>query len=36
MNDCKGKNGCKGKGFMPTATSKECADKGGKVLAEKK
>jgi hypothetical protein len=36
MNDCKGKNGCKGKGFVETTSSKECADKGGKVLAEKK
>ena len=36
MNDCKGKNACKGKGFMETKTAKECGDKGGKVLAEKK
>jgi hypothetical protein len=35
MNDCKGKNSCKGKGFSETKTSKECMDKGGKVLAEK-
>lgn len=31
-NACKGQNSCKGKGFIST-TEKECADKGGKVLA---
>ena len=36
MNECKGKNACKGKGFLETKTAKECADKGGKVLAEMK
>lgn len=34
-NSCKAKNECKGKGFLETASAKECADKGGKVLAEK-
>jgi hypothetical protein len=36
MNECKGKNACKGKGFMETKSIKECGDKGGKVLADKK
>jgi hypothetical protein len=32
---CKGQNECKGKGFEETKSAKECADKGGKVLAAK-
>ena len=31
---CGGQNDCKGKGFVETKTPKECADNGGKVLAE--
>ncbi len=34
-NACKGQNECKGKGFEETKSAKECADKGGKVLAAK-
>ncbi len=34
-NACKSKNDCKGHGWVETASAKECADKGGKVLAEK-
>lgn len=30
-NACAGQNSCKGHGWLPTATAKECADKGGKV-----
>lgn len=30
-NSCKGQNSCKGKGFIMTATDKECTEKGGKV-----
>ena len=29
---CKGQNSCKGKGFLPTSSAKECTDKGGKVI----
>jgi hypothetical protein len=35
-HDCKGKNTCKGKGWVEVASEKECTDKGGKVVAEKK
>ncbi|WP_432723484.1 hypothetical protein R0381_001059 [Jeongeupia wiesaeckerbachi] len=31
-NACKGQNSCKGHGWLPTASAKECTDKGGKVL----
>ncbi|WP_200915747.1 hypothetical protein [Jeongeupia sp. HS-3] len=31
-NSCKGQNACKGHGWLPTATTQECTDKGGKVL----
>jgi hypothetical protein len=34
-NSCSGQNGCKGKGWIHTATEKECKDKGGTVLASK-
>jgi hypothetical protein len=30
-SDCKGQNGCKGKGFVTTATVKECVALGGRV-----
>lgn len=33
-NACKGQNSCKGKGYIMTATEKECTDKGGKVEKE--
>lgn len=29
---CAGQNSCKGQGWLPTATAKECADKGGTVI----
>ena len=29
---CKGQNSCKGQGWTPTASAKDCTDKGGKVL----
>lgn len=31
-NGCKGQNTCKGHGWTPTATVKDCTDKGGKVI----
>jgi hypothetical protein len=31
MNDCKGKNACKGKGFVTTTSAAECTQKGGKA-----
>jgi uncharacterized membrane protein len=34
-HSCAGKNACKGQGWIKN-TRKECTDKGGKVLAEKK
>ena len=34
-NSCKSHNECKGKGWVETASAKECAAKGGKVLAMK-
>ncbi len=34
-NSCKGQNSCKGHGWV-NASAKECADKGGKVMMEKK
>jgi hypothetical protein len=34
-NSCKAQNTCKGKGWVETKTAKECADKGGKVVASK-
>ena len=34
-NACNGQNACKGKGWVETS-AKECADKGGKVVEEKK
>lgn len=33
-NGCSGKNGCKGKGWVE-ATTKECKDKKGTVMADK-
>jgi hypothetical protein len=35
-NSCKSKNSCKGKGWVHTASEKECKDKGGTIVAEKK
>ncbi len=32
---CKGQNSCKGQGWVE-ASAKECADKGGKVVADEK
>lgn len=34
-NSCKGQSSCKGKAFLNVSSEKECADKGGKVEAEK-
>ena len=34
-NACKGQNGCKGQGVTEMKTEKDCAEKGGKVLAAK-
>ena len=34
-NACAGQNSCKGKGWIKLS-AKECKDKGGKVLADKK
>jgi hypothetical protein len=34
-NSCKGQNACKGKGWVSSASDKECADKGGKAEAKK-
>ena len=34
-NSCKAQNSCKGKGWVETASAKECTDKGGKVVASK-
>jgi uncharacterized membrane protein len=34
-NACKGQNGCKGQGVTEAKSDKECADKGGKVVASK-
>ena len=34
-NGCSGQNGCKGKGWVE-ATAKECKDKKGTVVADKK
>ncbi|HVU00796.1 MAG TPA: hypothetical protein VHE30_03560 [Polyangiaceae bacterium] len=34
-NACAGKNACKGKGWIETASAKECTDKGGKVVDPK-
>jgi hypothetical protein len=31
-NGCKGQNTCKGHGWTPSASAKECTDKGGKVV----
>jgi hypothetical protein len=31
-HDCAGKNACKGQGFEKVSSTKECTDKGGKVL----
>jgi hypothetical protein len=33
-NACAGKNDCKGKGWVPTASGKECTSKGGTVAAK--
>ena len=33
---CAGKNSCKGKGWIKVETEKECTDKGGTVVKEKK
>lgn len=35
-NDCKGKNACKGQGWTKMSSAKDCTDKGGQVLPEKK
>ena len=35
-HSCAGKNECKGKGWVKVATEKECTDKGGAVVKEKK
>jgi hypothetical protein len=35
-NDCKGKNACKGQAWIQTSSAKECTDKGGKVMTDKK
>lgn len=35
-NGCAGANECKGKGWVSVKSAKECTDKGGKVIAEKK
>ncbi|MBI2083136.1 MAG: hypothetical protein HYT76_06160 [Deltaproteobacteria bacterium] len=35
-HDCAGKNSCKGKGWVKVGSEKECTDKGGKVVADKK
>jgi hypothetical protein len=35
VNSCSGQNSCKGKGWIHTASEKECKDKGGTVLASK-
>ena len=35
-HDCAGKNECKGKGWVKVETEKECKDKGGEVLKDKK
>jgi hypothetical protein len=32
-NSCGGQNGCAGKGWIHTASEKECKDKGGTVVA---
>ena len=32
---CKGKNECKGKGFVDMSSAEECKKAGGKVVAEK-
>jgi hypothetical protein len=34
-NACKAQNSCKGKGWVETKSAKECADKGGTVVAAK-
>ncbi len=31
-HDCAGKNGCKGQGWEKVSSTKECTDKGGKVV----
>lgn len=36
QNSCKGQNACKGKGWLGVKSEKECKDRGGKVLADKK
>lgn len=33
---CAGKNQCKGKGWVKVKTDKECTDKGGTVIKDKK
>lgn len=35
-NTCKGQNSCKGQGWVEASSAKECTDKGGKVVEEKK
>jgi uncharacterized membrane protein len=35
-NACNGQNSCKGQGWVETSSAKECTDKGGKVVEEKK
>jgi hypothetical protein len=35
-NSCKGQNSCKGKGWTMAASSKDCTDKGGKVVTPPK
>ena len=31
-HSCKGQNGCRGEGWQPVKTEKECTEKGGKVM----
>ncbi len=33
---CAGKNSCKGKGWVKVGSDKECTNKGGQVVADKK
>ena len=34
-NACKAQNSCKGEGWVEVKSAKECAEKGGKVVAAK-
>ncbi|HZE88329.1 MAG TPA: hypothetical protein VE404_02210 [Verrucomicrobiae bacterium] len=35
-HECSGKNSCKGKGWVKVSSEKECKDKKGTVVADKK